>query len=301
MPGAESIAKTLSVIARVAPTRPVIPWAETSHVLAPSLRFSHGAIRRSVSGGLILIVGLAISGCGGTDGDVIGPAADYTLSLAPAALTVAQGAAGNTAVAVARTNFAGAITLSLVSAPSGVIGSFDPQAPGGTTSTLVVSVGAAVTPGLYNLSVAGAATAGNRSTPLVLTVTSSAGGLATALAVGGFHACALVRDGAAYCWGNNNFGQLGNGTISAGSSTPGAAAGALRFSAIAAGGEGHTCAVITSGAAYCWGGNYYGTLGNGSSEASSPTPVAVSGGLSFSSLALGPGAHSCGLTASGLE
>src|SRR5205823_1717118 len=95
---------------------------------------------------------------------------DYALSLAPAALTIVQGATGITTVTIARTNFTGAVTLSLGSAPTGVTGAFDPAAPTGTSSALTVSVGAAVAPGVYNLTVAGSGRPGNRSTPLTLTV-----------------------------------------------------------------------------------------------------------------------------------
>src|SRR5436190_1267433 len=100
-------------------------------------------------------------------------AADYTLSLAPAALTIGQGATGNTTVTITRTNFTGAVTLSLGNAPTGVTGSFNPAAPTGTSSTVTLSVGAAVAPGVYNLTVDGTATAGNRSTPLTLTVSAA--------------------------------------------------------------------------------------------------------------------------------
>ncbi|MEP7324836.1 MAG: hypothetical protein ABI836_02710, partial [Gemmatimonadota bacterium] len=98
---------------------------------------------------------------------------DYALSLNPAALTINQGANGNSTVTLTRSNFAGAVTLSLGSAPAGVTGSFNPAAPTGTSSTLTVSVGAAVAPGVYNLTVDGSGTAGNRSTPLTLTVSAA--------------------------------------------------------------------------------------------------------------------------------
>src|SRR5205809_139571 len=125
--------------------------------------------------GLVLVAGLAVvTGCGKDGGT--GPAADYTLSLAPAALTIVQGATGNTTVTITRTNFTDAVTLSLGGAPTGVTGSFNPAAPTGASATLTVSVGATVAPGVYNLTVNGSGTPGNRSTPLTLTVSSSGGG-----------------------------------------------------------------------------------------------------------------------------
>src|SRR4029077_2175785 len=85
----------------------------------------------------------------------VSAAPDYTLALAPVALTIDPGATGTTTVTIARTNFTGAVTLSLGNAPAGVTGSFNPAAPTGTSSTLIVSVGAAVAPGVYNVTVDG--------------------------------------------------------------------------------------------------------------------------------------------------
>src|SRR5205807_1359109 len=100
-------------------------------------------------------------------------AGDYTLSLTPTDLTVEQGVTGTATVTITRTNFTGVVTLSLGNAPAGVTGSFNPAAPTGTSSTLTVSVGAAVAPGVYNLTVDGTGTPGNRSTPLTLTVSAA--------------------------------------------------------------------------------------------------------------------------------
>src|SRR5205809_98841 len=134
----------------------------------------HSVLKHRLRPGLVLVASLALVlvGCG-KEGGGTGPAADYTLSLAPAALTIVQGATGNTTVTITRTNFSSAVTLSLGSAPTGVTGSFDPAAPTGTSSTLTVSVGAAVAPGVYNLTVDGTGTPGNRSTPLTLTVSAA--------------------------------------------------------------------------------------------------------------------------------
>ncbi|HEV2749346.1 MAG TPA: hypothetical protein VGV12_02355, partial [Gemmatimonadales bacterium] len=133
---------------------------------------SRSVLKHLMSSGLVLVASLAVAvGCAKDGGT--GPAADYSLSLAPAALTIVQGTTGGTTVTVTRTNFTGAVTLSLGNAPTGVTGSFDPSAPTGTSSTLTLSVGAAAAPGVYNLTVNGAGTPGNRSTPLTLTVSAA--------------------------------------------------------------------------------------------------------------------------------
>jgi alpha-tubulin suppressor-like RCC1 family protein len=97
----------------------------------------------------------------------------------------------------------------------------------------------------------------------------------TAIAAGDDHACVLA-DGAPYCWGNNNFGQLGNNTttnsnVPVATNVSGVLAGKT-ITSIALGTR-HTC-VIASGSAYCWGYNGNGQLGNNSLTASS-VPVQV--------------------------
>jgi alpha-tubulin suppressor-like RCC1 family protein len=123
----------------------------------------------------------------------------------------------------------------------------------------------------------------------------------TTVSVGGDHACGLGRDGQAYCWGSNWFGQLGVGSAGGLDGLPHALApvaviGDLSFVDISAGGM-HTCALTGSGSAYCWGGGpLVGTAGH---LGYVPAPVAVSGDHSFVAISSGV-AHSCGLTADGL-
>jgi len=94
------------------------------------------------------------------------------------------------------------------------------------------------------------------------------------------HACGIATNGAAYCWGSNRSGQLGNGNIGDSSAIPVAVIGGLSFTKISAGGR-HTCGLTTSGSIYCWGHNVDLQLGRGPSTGSGPdigSPQLVSGG-----------------------
>jgi alpha-tubulin suppressor-like RCC1 family protein len=111
-------------------------------------------------------------------------------------------------------------------------------------------------------------------------------------AEGRWHSCGVSTENVAYCWGTNDFGQLGNGT-EMGSAIPSPVAGGLRFREVNAGTL-HTCGVTTRNAAYCWGHNQEGALGNGERNAS-PNPVAVRGGLTFRQVSAGND-FTCGVT-----
>jgi alpha-tubulin suppressor-like RCC1 family protein len=120
-----------------------------------------------------------------------------------------------------------------------------------------------------------------------------------ALAAGYTHACAVLIDGRAYCWGANDTGNLGTGTTTP-SLVPVAVSGGHRFTRLAAGMQ-STCGIASGGATYCWGYNGSGSLGNGST-ADSYTPTAVASGQQFTKISTGPGAgstHVCALTAAG--
>ena len=106
------------------------------------------------------------------------------------------------------------------------------------------------------------------------------------LTAGTAHACVLTAEGLAYCWGRNNEGQLGDGTLDR---RPSAApvSGARSFDVVSAG-EAHTCGVARvrldespssiqggqGGEVLCWGDNRLGQLGDGTTERrTTPVPV----------------------------
>lgn len=94
------------------------------------------------------------------------------------------------------------------------------------------------------------------------------------VSAGNNHTCAVDETGAAWCWGANRYGQLGDDSTKS-STTPVKVSGGASWRQVAAGNS-HTCAVDTDGTAWCWGGNFAGKLGDGSTK-SSTTPVKVSG------------------------
>ena len=74
--------------------------------------------------------------------------------------------------------------------------------------------------------------------------------------------CGLTSNGAAYCWGWNGYGQLGDGTVT-NRTVPTPVAGGHVFVRLAAGGGGHMCGIAADGITYCWGYNGSGQLGDG--------------------------------------
>jgi alpha-tubulin suppressor-like RCC1 family protein len=94
--------------------------------------------------------------------------------------------------------------------------------------------------------------------------------LASAVAAGARHTCAILADATVSCWGANESGQLGNGKVDS-SNVPVQVLGLTNVDAIVAGGA-HSCARRTDGTVWCWGANTSGQLGDGITL-SSPSPL----------------------------
>ena len=126
--------------------------------------------------------------------------------------------------------------------------------------------------------------------------TEPTGGVAlVSLAVGDNHTCGLTASGAAWCWGTNDHGQLGDGTL-IDRSTAAAVAGGHVFTRITAG-YAHTCGLTAAGTMYCWGSGSSGSMGDDKRDESA-APVDVDGTPDLTRLAAGPFA-ACGLDAAG--
>jgi alpha-tubulin suppressor-like RCC1 family protein len=117
------------------------------------------------------------------------------------------------------------------------------------------------------------------------------------LAAGGSSACVRRNDGV-YCWGENTFSQIGDGTV-LDRYTASLASGSAAFVRVSVGGS-HACGVNADGDAFCWGDATGGRLGTSAGLVSGTlsTPTAVSGAIEFLSVHAGA-VHTCGLAFDG--
>jgi alpha-tubulin suppressor-like RCC1 family protein len=118
----------------------------------------------------------------------------------------------------------------------------------------------------------------------------------SSVSAGGDHVCAIAATGAAWCWGQNRAGQLGNGATGRSSGRPVAVVGGLKFAMVSAGNE-RTCAVTAAGAVWCWGISTPNPP-NTFTEVGDSVPVLIAGGLRFAMVSVGS-THVCGVTTDG--
>ena len=119
------------------------------------------------------------------------------------------------------------------------------------------------------------------------------------ISAGADHTCGVSTDNRAFCWGNNDWRQLGKGTVF--TSMPTLVSETLSFAKITAG-TGFTCGITTGGETYCWGANQIGQLGDGGKISYGnvfvAAPQKVVGNQTFQSLALG-NQYSCAVAVGG--
>jgi alpha-tubulin suppressor-like RCC1 family protein len=111
----------------------------------------------------------------------------------------------------------------------------------------------------------------------------------SSMSAGRDHACTVRTDGTVWCWGSNEFGQLGDDT-SIDRPTPVQVQGLAGITAAEAGGA-HSCTVGAGGMVWCWGRNDFGQLGNGTRD-DSKKPVQIANQFGVVQMTLGD-AHSC--------
>jgi alpha-tubulin suppressor-like RCC1 family protein len=102
--------------------------------------------------------------------------------------------------------------------------------------------------------------------------------------------CALLSDGTVWCWGNNQFGQLGHGSAGG---TPGGVDSLSNVIKIDCGNN-HVCALLSDGTVWCWGKGMYGQIGDGTGPTDQRTPVEVDPLSNFIQITCG-GEHTCAI------
>ena len=183
-----------------------------------------------------------------------------------------------------------------VAASAGV--AFAQISTGSNHSCAVTTSGAVYCWGSNNVGQLGDGSTTSRRSPALVSLPT--GVTATQVAAGQLHSCVRTSTGAAYCWGFNLFGQVGDGTVTQRVSPVLVALPAGETLTQVTAGSFNSCGLASSGSAYCWGSGEFGQLGNGATDASlRPVLVAVSAGVSFTQIGTGA-VSSCGLSSTGV-
>ena len=167
-------------------------------------------------------------------------------------------------------------------------------AAGGSHSCALLSGGGVKCWGHNNRGQLGNGTTSESDTPVA--VSGLASGV-QAIAAGSAHTCAVLSGGGIDCWGANDDGQLGDGTMSD-RALPVAVFGLAGTAQAVSPGGAHTCALLSVGGVECWGANDFGQVGDGT-KAFRYHPVPVSGLVSGAQAIAAGGAYACALLSGG--
>ena len=121
-------------------------------------------------------------------------------------------------------------------------------------------------------------------------------GEVVSLSAGSHHTCAVNTSGAVFCWGDNEYCQLGLQDVAV-SEYP-RQVSALGDCVSVAASRMHTCTVIRDGTVHCFGANTSGQLGDGSTVLGSSAPVQVAALLDVVYINTG-GYHTCAIESCG--
>ncbi|MAQ71925.1 MAG: hypothetical protein CL565_06995 [Alphaproteobacteria bacterium] len=117
------------------------------------------------------------------------------------------------------------------------------------------------------------------------------------ISAGDRSSCGIQADGSGWCWGADNYSQIGDGATSTGHAEPYPLDdGGATWSSISVG-EKYACGVQTNGSGWCWGTESYGSLGNGGTESdvlASPTAL-DDGGATWSEIVAVKANNTCGI------
>lgn len=159
----------------------------------------------------------------------------------------------------------------------GRVGEVVEARPGATHTCARLRDGSVRCWGNNRLGALGDGTTANRSTPADVLVSAGGVGLrpVVGVACGADHACALVGDGTARCWGAGDVGQLGGGAFTPAASSPVTVVDVTDAVELVTAAR-HVCARGRDGAVRCWGNNDFGQLGD-RTQVARAAPVRVVG------------------------